>query len=41
MKKIIYIEKKIKNLDRVKTIINRFKDPLIIYIDRYTEVFNK
>ena len=41
MKKTIYIEKKIKNLARVKTIINRFRDPIIIYIDRYTEVFNK
>jgi len=41
MKKVIYIEKKIKNLPRVKNIINSFKDPTIIYIEKYTEVFNK
>ena len=41
MKKIIYIEKEIKNLPRVKNIINKFKDPLLIYIERYTEVFNR
>ena len=41
MKKVIYIEKSIKNLARVKAIIRRFRDPSIIYINRYTEVFNK
>ena len=41
MKKVIYKEKSIKNLARVKAIIRRFRDPSIIYINRYTEVFNK
>ena len=41
MKKIIYIEKSIKNLARVRTIINRFKEPIIICVDKYSEVFNK
>lgn len=41
MKKLIYIEKDLKNQLRVKNIIKRFKDPTLIYIDKYTEVFNK
>ncbi len=41
MKKIIYIEKKIKSYDRVKNIVNRHPNSDVIYIDKYTEVFNK
>ncbi len=41
MQKIIYIEKEIKDHKRVKKIVNKFNKPTIIYIDRYTEVFNK
>ena len=32
MKKIIYIEKGVKNRLRVKKIIKRFKDPTLIYM---------
>ena len=28
-------------MPRVKRIVNKFKDPFIIYIERYTEVFNR
>ena len=41
MNKIIYIENAVKNLARVKKIVKRFKNPSIIYIDKYTEVFNR
>ena len=41
MRKVIYVEKELKNSLRVNKIINRFKDPAIIYIEKYTEVFNK
>ena len=41
MKKIIYIEKEVKNSQRTKQILKKFKDPVIVIIDRYTEVFNK
>ena len=41
MSKIIYIEKEVENLTKSKEILKKFKDPVIIKIDRYTEVFNK
>ncbi len=41
MKKIIYIEKEISDHVRTKFICSKFKDPEIIYIERYGEVFNK
>ena len=41
MKKIIYIEKEVKNSKRTKQILKKFKNPVIVIIDRYTEVFNK
>ncbi len=41
MKKIIYIEKEIKNSKRVQEIVSRFRQKEIIIIDRYSEVFNK
>ena len=37
----IYIEKKIRYHDRTLSIISKFKKPRIIYIDKYTEIFNK
>ena len=41
MKKLIYIEKEIHNNKRVTDFISRFSNVDIIYIDKYTEVFNK
>ncbi len=41
MRKVIYIEKDIKDMPRTKYILRKFKNPIIIYIDRYSEVFNK
>ena len=41
MKKLIYIEKEVKEHPRTKAITNKFKNSKIIYIDRYSEVFNK
>ncbi len=41
MKKIIYIERKIKSYYRVKNIVDKYPNSDIIYIDKYTEVFNK
>ncbi len=41
MKKIIYIEKEIRDFYRTKLILKKFKDPEVIYIDRYGEIFNK
>tara|TARA_E500000178_G_C16902503_1_gene698736 strand:- start:170 stop:1147 length:978 start_codon:yes stop_codon:yes gene_type:complete len=41
MKKIIYIEKEIINFKRTRLILNKFKNPEIVVIDRYSEVFNK
>ena len=41
MKKVIYIEKGIKDAPRTKSILKKFKNPIIIIIDRYSEVFNK
>lgn len=41
MKKIIYIENEVKKHPRTSAIINKFKDSKIIYINNYSEVFNK
>jgi spore photoproduct lyase len=41
LKKVIYIEKGIKDAPRTKSILKKFKNPIIIIIDRYSEVFNK
>ena len=41
MKKIIYVEKEVKQHPRTLVIINKFKDYKIIYINNYSEVFNK
>ena len=41
MKKVIYIEKEIKNHIRTKLICNRFKNSEVILIDKYSEIFNK
>jgi spore photoproduct lyase len=37
----IYIEKKIKDHPRTKSILSKFKKARYIEIDRYGEVFNK
>ncbi len=41
MKKLIYVEEEIKKHKRTIKLINKFKDPEIITINKYTEVFNK
>ena len=41
MRKTIYIEKEIKDAPRTINILKKFKDPNIVTIDRYSEVFNK
>jgi len=41
MKKIIYVEKEIIANRITKQIIRKFKNPFVIEIDSYTEVFNK
>ncbi len=41
MKKIIYIENEIRDCPRVRSILNKFKKKEVIFINRYTEVFNK
>ena len=41
MVKIIYIENEIKEHPRTKAITNKFKKSKIIYVNRYSEVFNK
>ena len=41
MRKIIYIENDIKDMARTKSILSRFKNPVIITIEKYSEVFNK
>ncbi len=41
MRKTIYIEKEIKDAPRTVNLLKKFKDPAIIFIDRYSEVFNK
>ena len=37
----IYIEKKIKNHPRTKSILKKFKKSRFIEIDKYAEIFNK
>ncbi len=41
MKKNIYIEEEIKNHPRTKKILKKFVGGNIIYINKYTEIFNK
>ena len=41
MKKLIYIEKEIKEHPRTIAIAKKFKDSKVIYINNYSEVFNK
>ncbi len=41
MTKIIYIENEIKNHKRTKLICSKFKNPEIITINRFSEIFNK
>ena len=41
MKKLIYIEEEVKNNLRTQLICKKFKDPEIIYIKKYAEIFNK
>ncbi|MAH89476.1 MAG: DNA photolyase [Pelagibacterales bacterium] len=41
MTKIIYIENEIKDHKRTELICNKFKNPEIIIINRFSEVFNK
>lgn len=41
MKKIIYIENEIKHEHRTQTLLKKFNHSQVIYIDKYTEVFNK
>ena len=37
----IYIEEKVKHLDRTKKVLSKFKNARHIYIEKYTEIFNK
>ena len=41
MKKLIYIENEIKEHSRTIAITKKFKDSKVIYINNYSEVFNK
>ena len=41
MKKNIYIEEEIKNHPRTKKILKKLVGGNIIYINKYTEIFNK
>ncbi len=41
MKKLIYIEEEVRNNLRTQLICKKFKDPEIIYIKKYAEIFNK
>ena len=41
MKKIIYIENEIKHERRTQTLLKKFNYSQVIFIDKYTEVFNK
>ena len=41
MKKIIYIENEIKKNERVNNILSKYSDYEAVYIEKYTEVFNK
>ena len=41
MKKLIYIENEIKEHPRTIAITKKFKDSKVIYINNYSEVFNK
>ena len=41
MKKIIYIENEIKKNERVNNILSKYSDYEVVYIEKYTEVFNK
>ena len=41
MKKLIYIENEIKEHPRTIAIVKKFKDSKVIYINNYSEVFNK
>ena len=41
MKKIIYIENEIKKNQRVDKILSKYSNYEVVYIEKYTEVFNK